>query len=78
MVCRVNGEFKRSARKQYKSIKQGGYESLIPYQEPFDAELKAYQEQENPEMEDTGIVLDFLGLKGVMFSSRQISIIGWQ
>jgi hypothetical protein len=58
-VSRVKGVIKRSARKQYQSIRQGGYESLISYRERFDAALNAYKEQENPDMEDTDIALNF-------------------
>jgi hypothetical protein len=58
-VSRVKGVIKRSARKQYQSIRQGGYESLISYRERFDVALNAYKEQENPDMEDTDIALDF-------------------
>jgi hypothetical protein len=38
-VSRVKGVIKRSARKQYQSIRQGGYESLISYRERFDSAL---------------------------------------
>ncbi len=80
MVSRVKGVINRLARKQYQKIKQGGYEPLISYQEHFDEALKAYQEQENPNMEDIDIAHDFLMalIMGGMLSSKQISITGWQ
>lgn len=58
-VSRVKGVIKRSARKQYQAIRQGGYESLISYRERFDAALTAYKDQDNPDMEETDIALDF-------------------
>ncbi len=58
-VSRVKGVIKRFARKQYQAIPQGGYESLISYRERFDAALTAYKDQENPDMEETDIALDF-------------------
>jgi hypothetical protein len=58
-VNRVKGVMKRSSRRQYQSIKQGGYKSLISYRERFNAALNAYKEQENPDMEDADITLDF-------------------
>jgi hypothetical protein len=39
-VSRVKGVIKRSARKQYQVIHQGGYESLISYRERFYAALR--------------------------------------
>ncbi len=39
---------KLSARKEYKTIRQGGFESLVSYREQFVAALKAYIDQGNP------------------------------
>jgi hypothetical protein len=78
-VSRVKGVIKRSARKQYQSIRQGGYETLISYRVRFDAALNAYKEQENPDMEDTDIALDFLMgwiMEGT-HSSKRIYTTGW-
>jgi hypothetical protein len=58
-ICKVAAVIKRNARKAYNNMKQGPYESIIAYRERFDEVLKAYQDQENPEIEHGNIAMDF-------------------
>jgi hypothetical protein len=50
---------KLSARQLYKTMRQGGFESIISYKERFDSALAAYKDQGNPKMADKDIALDF-------------------
>jgi hypothetical protein len=50
----------RLAQKEYQSIMQGGYETLIFYHVHFDAALMANLDQLSSKMEDVDIVMDFL------------------
>jgi hypothetical protein len=50
---------KRSACKEYQTIRQGGYESLISYRERYDAALTAYQDQGNPALNTMDQAMDF-------------------
>jgi len=50
-------EKKTDARDQ--TICQGPYESIISYKERFNSALKAYQDQDNPAMEEKDIAMDF-------------------
>jgi hypothetical protein len=50
---------KRSARKEYQALRQGGCESLISYRERYDAALKVYQDQGNPALDATYQAMDF-------------------
>jgi hypothetical protein len=51
---------KKSARKENQMMCQGPYESIITYKEWFNITLKAYQEQENAEILQPDITMDFL------------------
>jgi hypothetical protein len=50
---------KKTARKEYQLMHQGPSKSIIMYKECFDVALKAYQDQENTDLEETDIVMDF-------------------
>jgi hypothetical protein len=57
-------------------MKQGPYESIIAYRERFDEVLKAYQDQENPEIEDVDIAMDFFdGLDNARYAGFKVSIL---
>ena len=70
-VSKVEAVTKLSARNTYKLMRQGNYESIIvAYKERFNAALKAYQDQKNPEMADTDIAMDFFnGLDNARYAS---------
>jgi hypothetical protein len=50
---------KLSARQLYRSMRQGSFESIISYKERFNSALAAYKDQENSNMQDEDIALDF-------------------
>jgi hypothetical protein len=59
MISRIAAVIKKSARKEYQLMHQGPYESIITYKERFDIALKAYEEQENAELLQPDIAMDF-------------------
>ena len=75
-VSKVEAVTKLSARNTYKLMRQGNYESIIAYKERFNAALKAYQDQKNPEMADTDIAMDFFnGLDNARCASFKAEMI---
>ncbi len=58
-ISRITDVIKKSARKWYQLMHQGPYESIITYKERFDIRLRAYQEQENAELLQPDIAMDF-------------------
>jgi hypothetical protein len=69
-VSKVEAVVKLAARTSYKSTRQGTYESIIMYKEHFDAALKAYKDQKNPDMDDKDIAMDFFnGLDNVRYAA---------
>jgi hypothetical protein len=58
-IRRVGLVKKLSARKEYKGMWQGGYESLVSYLERYDAALKMYIDQGNPQIDDMDQAMDF-------------------
>jgi hypothetical protein len=75
-ISKVAAVVKRNARKDYANMKQGPYESIIAYRERFDEVLKAYQDQENPEIEDVDIAMDFFdGLDNARYAGFKVSIL---
>jgi hypothetical protein len=51
---------KCSARKEYQTFRQGGYESLIAYREHYDAVLEVYVDQGNPLLDKMDTAMNFL------------------
>jgi len=43
----------------YRNVRQGGYESITTYKERFDNALAIYQEQQNVQLEDEDIAMNF-------------------
>jgi len=41
------------------TIRQGPYESIISFKERFNSALKAYEDQDNPKMDDKDVAMDF-------------------
>jgi len=58
-ISKVEVITKLAARNTYQTICQGPYESIISYKERFNSALKAYQDQDNPAMEEKDIAMDF-------------------
>jgi hypothetical protein len=58
-ISRIAAVVKMTARKEYQLMHQGAYESIITYKEQFDTVLKAYQDQENPELDEVDVAIDF-------------------
>ena len=46
-------------RKKYQDVRQGPFESIVAYKERFDFLLEAYNDMENPKMEEEDIAMDF-------------------
>ncbi len=75
-ISKVAAVIKRNARKEYNNMKQVPYESIIAYREHFDEVVKAYQDQENPEIEDADITMDFFdGLDNARYTALNVSIL---
>jgi hypothetical protein len=50
---------KKTARKEYQLMHQGPYKSIITYKERFDIALKAYEDQENADLLEPDVAMDF-------------------
>ena len=75
-ISKVVSVTKLSAKMTYKSLRQGGFESIIAYKERFNASLKAYNDQKNPKMEDGDVAMDFChGLDNARYASFKAEII---
>jgi hypothetical protein len=58
-ASKVEQIVKLSARQMYRNVRQGGYESITTYKERFDNALAIYQEQQNVQLEDEDIAMNF-------------------
>jgi hypothetical protein len=58
-ISRIAAVIKKTARKEYQLMQQGPYESIITYKERFDVALRAYVEQENAELLEPDVAMDF-------------------
>ncbi len=69
---------KTTTHKEYKLMHQGPYESIITYKERFDIALKAYQDQENADLDEPDVVMDFLmaWIMQYMLISKNQSLMG--
>ncbi len=55
---------------------QGAYESIINYKEWFDIALKAYQDQENAQLDEANVAMDFFdGLVNGRYAELKKSIL---
>ncbi len=74
-ISQIATVVKKAARKEYQLMHQGAYKSIITYKERFDTVLKAYQDQENPELVEVNVAMDFFdGLDmGTTLNSRSLS-----
>jgi hypothetical protein len=59
LASEVEEIVKLSARQMYRNIRQGAYESIISYKERFNNALAVYNEQQNAELEDKDVAMDF-------------------
>jgi len=67
---------KLSARQMYRNVRQGAYESIISYKERFDNALAVYNEQQNAELEDKDVAMDFFrGLDNAQYAGFQTEIL---
>jgi hypothetical protein len=67
---------KKTARKEYRLMHQGPYESIITYKERFNIALKAYQDQENANLDESDIAMDFFdGLDNARYADFKKSIL---
>jgi len=67
---------KTTTHKEYKLMHQGPYESIITYKERFDIALKAYQDQENADLDEPDVVMDFFdGLDNAIYADFKKSIL---
>jgi hypothetical protein len=58
-ASKVKEVTKLTARANYQMIWQGGYESIIAFEERFNFALKAYEDQGNKKLDDPDIAMDF-------------------
>jgi hypothetical protein len=75
-ISRIAAVIKKSACKEYQLMHQGPYETIITYKEQFDIALRAYKEQENAELLQPGIAMDFFdGLDNGRYAEFKKSIL---
>jgi hypothetical protein len=75
-ISRIVAVIKKSARKEYQLMQQGPYESIITYKERFDVALRAYVEQENAELLEPDVAMDFFdGLDNGRYADFKKSIL---
>jgi hypothetical protein len=75
-ISRITEVIKKSACKEYQLMHQGPYESIITYKERFDVALCAYQEQENAELIELDVAMDFFdGLDNGRYANFKKSIL---
>ncbi len=75
-ISRIAAVIKKTAHKEYQLMHQGPYESIITYKEQFDIALKAYQEQENADLMEPDIAMDFFdGLDNGRYAEFKKSIL---
>jgi hypothetical protein len=58
-ISRIAAVIKKTARKEYQLMHQGPYKSIITYKERFDIALKAYEDQENADLLEPDVAMDF-------------------
>ena len=58
-ISKVVAVTKLATRSTYCSMRQGAYESIITYKKRFDNAKKAYEDQENPTLNDKDVAMDF-------------------
>ena len=58
-ISKVEVITKLAARNTYQTIRQEPYELIISYKERFNSAHKAYQDQDNPAIEEEDIAMDF-------------------
>jgi hypothetical protein len=58
-ISRIAVVIKKTARKEYQLMHQSPYESIITYKERFDIALQAYEEQDNAELAQPNVAMDF-------------------
>jgi hypothetical protein len=75
-ISRIAAVVKKTARKEYQLMHQGPYESIITYKERFDIALKAYEDQDNANLEETDVAMDFFdGLENARYAEFKKSIL---
>mmetsp|Transcript_8146 Transcript_8146/g.11879 ORF Transcript_8146/g.11879 Transcript_8146/m.11879 type:complete len:557 (+) Transcript_8146:2397-4067(+) len=58
-ISKVEAMTRLAARSTYQTMRQGPFESIITYKERFNAALKGYKDQKNPDMDEKDIGMDF-------------------
>jgi hypothetical protein len=75
-MSRIAVVIKKTACKEYQLMHQGPYESIITYKECFDIALRAYEEQENAELSQPDVAMDFFdGLDNGRYADFKKSIL---
>ena len=59
LISKVEAVTKMAPKSTYQTIRQGAFENIITYKERFNAALKGYNDQGNPEMSEKDIAMDF-------------------
>ena len=75
-ISKVKAVTKLAARSTYQTMHQGAFENIITYKERFNASLKGYNDQGNPEMSDKDIAMDFFrGLDNARYAGFKKDIL---
>jgi hypothetical protein len=75
-ISRIAAVIKKTARKEYQLMHQGPYKSIITYKERFDIALRAYEEQDNAELAQPDVAMDFFdGLDNGRYANFKKSIL---
>jgi hypothetical protein len=73
---RIAAVVKKTARKEYQFMHKVPYESIITYKERFDIALKAYEDQDNADLEESDVAMDsFNGLDNARYAEFKKSIL---
>lgn len=74
-TSKIDVYVKKAARDNYNDIKQGPFESIIPYKQRFDAAYEAYNDLENPVLSEIDAVMDFMsGLDDARYAEFKASL----
>jgi hypothetical protein len=75
-ISKVAAVMRKAARNEYMNCKQGAYETIVTYRERFDNVLRAYVDQENPDIEPVDVAMDFFyGLDNGRYATFKATII---
>jgi len=75
-ISRIDAVLKKTARKEYQFMHQVPYKNIITHKERFDIALKAYEDQDNADLEESDVAMDsFNGLDNARYAEFKKSIL---